>query len=176
MIALLRRVQEHLDQGKPVRTMSLNAEEQGMLREFWLLTGKPLMVVVNVAESAAREPVPQEIVDRASLAGGDVIAVSARIENDIAELDPADRAGFLHDLGLEEPGLYRVARSAYRLLRLITFFTAGDTEVRAWNLRAGRDCARRCREHPHRHRAWLHSRRGDRCGGVARRRFIRGVA
>ena len=50
MIALLRRVQEHLDQGRPVRTMSLNAEEQGMLREFWLLTGKPLMVVVNVAE------------------------------------------------------------------------------------------------------------------------------
>jgi len=73
----------------------------------------------------------------AAQAGGDAIAVSARIENDIAELDPADRAGFLRDLGLEEPGLHRVARSAYRLLRLITFFTAGDTEVRAWNLREG---------------------------------------
>src|ERR1035437_1258289 len=137
MIALLHRVQEHLDQGKPVRTMPLTLEEQSMLREFWLLTGKPLMVVVNVAEAAAGEPVPHEIVQRAALAGGDAIAVSARIENDIAELDAAHRAPFLHDLGLEEPGLYRVARSAYRLLRLITFFTAGDTEVRAWNLREG---------------------------------------
>ena len=137
MIALLRRVQEHLDQGRPVRTMTLTAEERSMLREFWLLTGKPLVVIVNVAESAAGEPVPDEIVQRARLAGGDAIAVSARIENDIAELDAADRSAFLHDLSLEEPGLYRVARSAYRLLRLITFFTAGETEVRAWNLREG---------------------------------------
>ena len=126
-----------LDNPSKLNAMSLNPEEQSMLREFWLLTGKPLMVVVNVAESAARAPVPTEVVERASLAGGEAIAVSARIENDIAELDPADRAAFLHDLGLEEPGLYRVARSAYRLLRLITFFTAGDTEVRAWNLRDG---------------------------------------
>ena len=91
LIALLRRVQEHLDQGRPLRTMTLTTEEQSMLREFWLLTGKPLMVVVNVAESAAGEPVPDEIVQRARLAGGDAIAVSARIENDIAELDAADR-------------------------------------------------------------------------------------
>ena len=108
-----------------------------MLREFWLLTGKPLVVIVNVAEAEAGRPLPDEIVQRARLAGGDAIAVSARIENDIAELDAADRAAFLHDLNLEEPGLYRVARSAYRLLRLITFFTAGETEVRAWNLREG---------------------------------------
>jgi hypothetical protein len=137
LIALLHRVQEHLDQGNSVRTMPLTAEEQSLLREFWLLTGKPLMVVVNVAEEAAGEPVPDDVVRRARLAGGDAIAVSAKIENDIAELDPADREGFLHDLRLEEPGLHRVARSAYGLLRLITFFTAGDTEVRAWNLREG---------------------------------------
>jgi hypothetical protein len=137
LIALLHRVQEHLDHGSSVRTMKLTADEQSMLREFWLLTGKPLMVVVNVAEDAAGEFVPEEIAHRARLAGGDAIVVSAKIENDIAELDPADREGFLHDLGLAEPGLHRVARSAYRLLRLITFFTAGDTEVRAWNLREG---------------------------------------
>jgi GTP-binding protein YchF len=137
MIALLKRVQEHLDQGNPVRTMTLTLEEQSMLREFWLLTGKPLVVIVNVAESEAQAPVSPDIVARAALSGGEAIAVSARIENDIAELDPADRQTFLHDLGLEEPGLYRVARSAYRLLKLITFFTAGDTEVRAWNLREG---------------------------------------
>ena len=63
--------------------------------------------------------------------------MSARIENELAELDPGDRIAFLRDLGLEEPGLHRVARTAYRLLRLITFFTAGDTEVRAWTLREG---------------------------------------
>ena len=137
MIALMRRVQEHLDDGRPVRTMALNAEERAGLRELWLLTGKPLVVIVNVDESAARNPVSARIAERAAQAGGEAIAVSARIENDIAELDAADRAGFLHDLGLEEPGLHRVARSAYRLLRLITFFTAGDTEVRAWNLREG---------------------------------------
>ena len=110
MIALLRRVQEHLDAGNSVRTMALNAEEQTLLRELWLLTGKPLMVIVNVDESPRGSPVPQDIVERASVAGGEAIAVSARIENDIAELDPADRAAFLHDLGLEEPGLHRVAR------------------------------------------------------------------
>jgi GTP-binding protein YchF len=136
-IDLLRRVQEHLDKGRPVRTMTLNAEERGALREFWLLTGKPLVVIVNVAEAEAQAPIAPAIVARAAEAGGDAIAVSARIENDIAELDPSDRAGFLHDIGLEEPGLFRVARSAYSLLRLITFFTAGDTEVRAWNLRDG---------------------------------------
>ncbi len=136
-IDLLRRVQEHLDQGRPVRTMALRPDETSALREFWLLTGKPLVVIVNVAESAAQTAVAPEIVKRAAEAGGDAIAVSARIENDIAELDAGDRAGFLHDIGLEEPGLHRVARSAYRLLRLITFFTAGDTEVRAWNLRDG---------------------------------------
>lgn len=80
---------------------------------------------------------PDDVAARARLAGGDAIAVSARIENDIAELDSTDREAFLHDIGLKEPGLFRVARSAYSLLRLITFFTAGDTEVRAWNLREG---------------------------------------
>jgi GTP-binding protein YchF len=136
-IALLHRVQAHLDEGRPVRTMALTPDEQAALRELWLLTGKPLVVIVNVEESAAQAQVAPGISARAAQAGGDAIAVSAKIENDIAELDPADRAGFLHDLGLEEPGLHRVARSAYRLLRLITFFTAGDTEVRAWNLREG---------------------------------------
>jgi len=137
LIALLQRVQAHLDQGRPVRTMSLNVEEQGALRELWLLTGKPLVVIVNVDEQSASKPVAAAIVERAAQAGGDAIAVSARIENELAELDPADRLAFLRDLGLEEPGLHRVARTAYRLLRLITFFTAGETEVRAWTLREG---------------------------------------
>ena len=137
LIALLQRVQAHLDQGRPVRTMSLSAEERIALRELWLLTGKPLVVIVNVDEQSASKPVAPAIVERAAQAGGDAIAVSARIENELAELDPGDRIAFLRDLGLGEPGLHRVARTAYRLLRLITFFTAGDTEVRAWTLREG---------------------------------------
>jgi ribosome-binding ATPase len=137
LIALLQRVQAHLDQGRPVRTMSLSAEERVALRELWLLTGKPLVVIVNVDEQSASKPVAPAIVERAAQAGGDAIAVSARIENELAELDPGDRIAFLRDLGLEEPGLHRVARTAYRLLQLITFFTAGDTEVRAWTLREG---------------------------------------
>ena len=88
-------------------------------------------------ERSASKAVASGIVERAAQAGGDAIAVSARIENELAELDPEDRLAFLRDLGLEEPGLHRVARTAYRLLRLITFFTAGETEVRAWTLREG---------------------------------------
>ena len=137
LIELLRRVQAHLDGGMPVRTMALNAEERTALRELWLLTGKPLMVIVNVDEASAAAPVAAAVAERAARAGGDAIAVSARIENELAELDPGDRLAFLHDLGLEEPGLNRVAREAYRLLSLITFFTAGETEVRAWTLRDG---------------------------------------
>ncbi len=137
LIGLLQRVQAHLDQGRPVRTMSLNVEEQSALRELWLLTGKPLVVIVNVDERSASKAVAGGIVERAAQAGGAAIAVSARIENELAELDPEDRLAFLRDLGLEEPGLHRVARAAYRLLRLITFFTAGETEVRAWTLREG---------------------------------------
>ncbi|MGH7746774.1 MAG: DUF933 domain-containing protein, partial [Candidatus Dormibacteria bacterium] len=74
---------------------------------------------------------------RAAESGGEAIAVSARIESELLDLDPEERAAFLDDLGLTEPGLHRVARSAYHLLALLTFFTAGEKEVRAWTLRRG---------------------------------------
>jgi ribosome-binding ATPase len=137
LIALLRRVQAHLDSARPVRTMQLNSDEQAALRDLWLLTAKPLLVVANVEESAAAAPIAGELAGRAAAAGGEVVAVSARIESELADLDDGDRAAFLADLQLEEPGLHRVARSAHRLLRLLTFFTAGEKEVRAWTLREG---------------------------------------
>ena len=131
-------MQEHLDQGNSVRTMTLNAEERSLLREFWLLTGKPLMVVVNVDEDRRRRA---GCPTRSRSARGSRAAMRSPSRRGSRTTSPsstpADRAAFLHDLGLEEPGLHRVARSAYRLLRLITFFTAGETEVRAWNLREG---------------------------------------
>ena len=137
-IALLSRVRDHLDAGRPVRTMQLSATEREPLADLWLLTATPLVVVVNVAEeAAARGEVPDAIRQRAAESGGEAIAISARIEAELAELDPADRAGFLADLGIEEPGLDRLAQRAYRLLDLITFFTAGEKEVRAWELRRG---------------------------------------
>ncbi|MBV9099637.1 MAG: redox-regulated ATPase YchF [Candidatus Dormibacteraeota bacterium] len=136
-IELLRRVAAHLDGGNPVRTMQLSDEERAALRELFLLTAKPLLVVVNVDEQRAEAPVDRRLGDRAAASGGEAVAVSARIESELAELDEDDRAAFLHDIGLAEPGLHRVARAAHGLLRLLTFFTAGEKEVRAWTLRTG---------------------------------------
>ena len=137
VIDLLRSVLAHLDAGNPVRTMTLSDEQRAELRELWLLTAKPLLVVVNADEALASERVADAIAARAAEAGGEAIAVSARIESELLDLEPEERAAFLDDLGLTEPGLHRVARSAYRLLDLLTFFTAGEKEVRAWTLRRG---------------------------------------
>lgn len=138
MIALLQRVRDHLDGGNPVRTMMLSAAERLDLRDLWLLTATPLVVVVNVAEAAAATcDVPAAVAARAAQSGGEAIAISARIEAELSELEPADRAPFLLDLGIAAPGLDRLARQAHALLDLITFFTAGEKEVRAWELRRG---------------------------------------
>jgi len=133
-ISLLTRVRDHLDAGHSVRSMQLGNEQQAMIRELWLLTAKPLLVVVNVSESAAAAAPPANLVSRAAVAGGEALSVSARIESELLSLTPEDRSAFVADLGLDEPGLNRVARAAYRLLRFITFFTAGENEVRAWTL------------------------------------------
>ena len=137
LIALLHRVREHLDAGNPVRTMKLSATEHAGLRDLWLLTIDPLLVVVNVAEADAAAPPPPAVVERARAAGGEALAISARIESELVELEDEDRATFLADLGLHEPGLDRLARTAYSLLDYLTFFTAGEKEVRAWTLRRG---------------------------------------
>jgi GTP-binding protein YchF len=136
-IAVLQRVREHLDGGAPVRTMKLSATDREPLRELWLLTANPMAVVVNVAEDAAvREPTAA-VRERAAQSGADVVVISARIESELAELEPGDRGAFLADLGIAEPGLDLLARHAYGLLDLLTFFTAGEKEVRAWQLRRG---------------------------------------
>jgi GTP-binding protein YchF len=136
-IDTLHRVEAHLDAGKPVRTMRLSEEERAFIHDLWLLTAQPLMVVVNVSEAEASAAVPAPIEERAVASGGEAIAVSARIESELSDLDPNDQPAFLADLDLAEPGLHRLARTAYHLLGLITFFTAGEKEVRAWTLRTG---------------------------------------
>ncbi|MDR3416447.1 MAG: redox-regulated ATPase YchF [Nevskia sp.] len=135
---LLQRVQAHLDQGQPVRGLSLDAEERGMLRELHLITAKPTLYIANVDEKGLDG---NEMVERvkgfAAKENAEVVIVCAAIEAEIAQLDEADKVPFLADLGLEEPGLNRVIRTAYHLLGLQTYFTAGVQEVRAWTVKVG---------------------------------------
>ena len=135
---LLTRLREHLNNGQPARSMQLLPEERADLRELHLLTLKPIMYVANVNESGfTNNPHLDAVKARATKEGAVVVAVCAAMEAEIAQLADADRAEFLKDLGLSEPGLDRVIRGAYQLLGLQTYFTAGVKEVRAWTVRAG---------------------------------------
>jgi ribosome-binding ATPase len=135
---LLKRMREHLDAGNPARTLAMDAAERPLLRELHLITVKPLMYVANVAESGFKDnPYLDVVQKRADEEGADVVPVCAAIESEIAQLDLADRQAFLEELGLHEPGLDRVIRAAYHLLGLLTFFTAGVKEVRAWTTHIG---------------------------------------
>jgi hypothetical protein len=136
--ALLERVKGQLDQVRPVRALSLTEEEQRDIRDLHLLTAKPVMYVANVAENGFEgNPLLAAIEARAAKEGAAVVPVCAAIEAEIAQLEEADRAEFLAELKLTEPGLDRLIRAAYRLLGLQTFFTAGPKEVRAWTVRVG---------------------------------------
>jgi ribosome-binding ATPase len=136
--ALFERVKAQLDQAKPARGVSLTDDERRDLRELSLLTAKPVMYVANVSEGGfENNPLLAAVEKRAASEGAVVVAVCAAIEAEVAQLEEADRAEFLAELGLKEPGLDRVIRGAYKLLGLQTFFTAGPKEVRAWTVRAG---------------------------------------
>jgi hypothetical protein len=118
--------------------MSLDEFERQKLRELPLLTAKPVMYVANVMEGGFHDnPMLDAVRTLAAGEGAEVVPVCAAIEAEIGQLDEADRATFLADLGLDEPGLNRVIRAAYRLLGLQTFFTVGPKEVRAWTVHAG---------------------------------------
>ncbi len=134
----LGRMREQLDDGAPVRAMTLDQFERERLRELSLLTAKPVMYVANVDEKGfTGNPHLDALAALAQAEGAEVVAVCAAIEAEISELDEADRAAFLADLGLAEAGLDRIIRAGYRLLGLLTFFTAGPKEVRAWTVRTG---------------------------------------
>jgi len=135
---LLERVRVQLDAGRPVRALALGEEERRDLRELQLLTAKPVMYIANVSEGGFRDnPLLAAVERRAAAEGARVVPVCAAIEAEIAQLAESERAEFLAELGLEEPGLDRVIRAAYALLGLQTFFTAGPKEVRAWTVRVG---------------------------------------
>ncbi|AMN46009.1 GTP-binding protein [Steroidobacter denitrificans] len=135
---LLKGLRDHLDAGRPARSLRLDADERRLLHDLHLITLKPLMYVANVAENGfENNPHLDAVRVLAADEGAEVVAVCAAIEAEIAQLEEADRADFLNDLGLEEPGLNRVIRAGYALLGLQTYFTAGVKEVRAWTVRVG---------------------------------------
>jgi GTP-binding protein YchF len=135
---VLQRVRAHLDQGNPARSLGLSAEEKALLRDLFLLTLKPVMYVANVTESGFTDnPHLDRVRARAAAEGAEVVPVCAAIEEELSQLDDADKGAFLADMGLDEPGLNRVIRAGYRLLGLQTYFTAGEKEVRAWTVRSG---------------------------------------
>jgi GTP-binding protein YchF len=134
---LLERVRDHLDQGKPVRSLDLSDDERPEIRDLFLLTAKPTMYIANVAEDGFEDnPYLDAVRQLAEQEGSEVVPVCAAIEAEMAELEEADKKEFLADLGLDEPGLNRVVRAGYRLLGLETYFTAGPKEVRAWTIPA----------------------------------------
>jgi ribosome-binding ATPase len=135
---LLGRLREHLNNGKSARAMKMTPEDRADLRELHLLTLKPIMYVANVNETGfTNNPYLDAVKARAAEEGAVVVAVCAAMEAEIAQLEDSERAEFLKDMGLSEPGLDRVIRGAYQLLGLQTYFTAGEKEVRAWTVRAG---------------------------------------
>jgi len=135
---VVKKIKVHLDEGLPVRSLPLDDKERQVLRKLHLLTAKPVMFVANVDESGlAGNPYVAAVQDYARGHGAEVVVICGALEAEIAVLDEADKADFLADLGLEEPGLDRVIHSAYALLGLQTFFTVGEKEVRAWTTRSG---------------------------------------
>ena len=135
---VLETLKVHLDQAKPARSLGLASEEQALVHEFGLLTLKPTMYIANVDEHGFRNnPLLEKVQAIAQAEKSEVVAVCAAMEAEIAELDDADKAEFLKDMGLTAPGLNRVIRVAYQLLGLETYFTAGPKEVRAWTIHKG---------------------------------------
>ncbi|AXI84321.1 redox-regulated ATPase YchF [Xylella taiwanensis] len=136
--SVLERLQVVFNNGKSARSLGLNQEERALVHDLFLLTLKPVMYIANVLENGFQDNTHLETVSvRAASEDAQVVPVSVVIEEELAQLEDADREAFLVDLGLEEPGLNRIVRAAYALLGLQTYFTAGVKEVRAWTVKAG---------------------------------------
>lgn len=134
----LEKILPLLNEGRPARAAKLTAEELKLVKSQNLLTIKPTMYIANVEEDGfENNPLLDKVRAMATDEGSIVVPICAKIESEIAELDDADKADFLADLGMDEPGLNRVIRAGYSLLGLQTYFTAGVKEVRAWTVAVG---------------------------------------
>jgi hypothetical protein len=136
-LALLKRAQGHLEAEQPLRTLEINEAERSSLRGYHLLSSKPLLLVLNVEEDAVTDPVPDDLTADAEAAGLGIVVLSALVEMDIAQMTAAEQVEFCAELGLGEPAQERFIRGAYELLDLITMFTVGPDECRAWAIRRG---------------------------------------
>ncbi|PCJ14323.1 MAG: redox-regulated ATPase YchF [Gammaproteobacteria bacterium] len=137
-LKLLEEVKEHLDQAKPVRSLEMDTEQTAFINSMQLLTSKKTLYIANVDESGfENNPLLDKVNQLAEQENAEIVAICAKLESEIAELDDEEKADFLADLGMKEPGLDRVIRAGYQLLGLQTYFTAGVQEVRAWTVRCG---------------------------------------
>ncbi|GAB2878861.1 redox-regulated ATPase YchF [Microbulbifer echini] len=138
MKALLEKIQPHLDEAKPLRSLDLSEDELADLRELSLLTIKPTMYIANVDEDGfENNPHLDAVAAIAAEENAVLVPICNKLEAEIAELDDDEKQEFLEELGMEEPGLNRVIRAGYQLLGLHTYFTAGVKEVRAWTIPLG---------------------------------------
>jgi GTP-binding protein YchF len=138
LVAVLEKLIPALNQARPARSVDLYEEEKAVIRPLFLLTMKPTMYVANVEEHGfAANPLLERVREHAAREGAPVVAVCAKVEAEISDLPDEDKAFFLADMGMEEPGLNRVIRAGYTLLGLETYFTAGVKEVRAWTIHHG---------------------------------------
>ncbi len=136
--AVLERVEAHLNEGEPVRSLGLDEDDYNKIKHLCLMTAKPTTYIANVDEEGFENNPHLDTVNRiAEAEGAGVVVICAAIEAEIAELDDDEKSEFLAEIGQEEPGLDRVIRAGYELLGLQTYFTAGKTEVRAWTIRQG---------------------------------------
>ena len=137
-LAVLEQVRDHLDKGEPVRTLGLEADQKKLIRDLFLLTIKPTMYIANVSEDGfENNPLLDAVNEYAGKEIAPVVPVCAAIEAEMVELADEEKAEFLTEMGLDEPGLNRVIRAGYQLLGLQTYFTAGVKEVRAWTVPIG---------------------------------------
>ncbi len=135
---VLQKLAATLNEGKPARAAGLDDDAKALVRDLFLLTLKPLMYIANVKEDGFHDnPFLDKVVERAKTEGAEVVPVCAAIEEELSQLDDADKLAFLQDMGLDEPGLNRVIRAGYKLLGLQTYFTAGEKEVHAWQVKKG---------------------------------------
>ncbi|MEZ5552116.1 MAG: redox-regulated ATPase YchF [Pseudomonadales bacterium] len=138
LLAVLEVVQAGLDEGRPVRSLGLPAEQLAQLHELHLITAKPVLYVANVSEEGfENNPLLDQVKAVAAAEGSEVVAICNKIEAEISELEESEKAEFLEALGIEEPGLNRMIRAGYELLGLHHYFTAGPKEARAWTIPIG---------------------------------------
>lgn len=140
LLPLLDRVVEHLEAGNPVRTLTLSSEERILLKPYPFLTGKPMLYIANIDESFLTEldnPYVQKVREVANREGASVVPICVKLEEEILSLPIEERRDFLHSLGLQESGLSRLVAAAYNTLGLISYFTTGPQETRAWTIARG---------------------------------------